>query len=291
MDFPVASPQIGSGPTAPHVLSRRGALGRLAGLLAAGAWPGAVGRAATAAGTERAVRFVVINDFHHEDADCDPWMEALFRQVARTEGAAFCLGLGDLANSGKRESLESMARLSALAGMPFHPTPGNHDLDESPVEGYYAEVFPERRNYTISLNGWQFVVVDTTDGAKWKDTTIAADTFDWLRDTMPSLDPEAPTVLATHFPLAAQVSMCPLNAENLLARFVGYNLRGVFSGHFHGQTANARGVLELVTNVCVSRVRGNHDGTNFKGYWVCDGLPDGALRREFVAFAGVAPPV
>ena len=48
----------------------------------------------------------------------------LFRQVAKTEGAAFCFGLGDFANSGKRESLQTMARLAQLTDMPFYPTRG-----------------------------------------------------------------------------------------------------------------------------------------------------------------------
>lgn len=286
----MANPEIGSlflvTPSAS--LTRRAMMGRLAGLLAVGAWPGALrAQPVSPRSGVGSIRFVATNDCHHEEAACDPWMEALFRQVALTEGAAFCFGLGDLANSGKRESLASVARLSELAGMPFYPTPGNHDLDLAPVEGFYEEVFPERRNYAFTQNGWQFVVVDTTEGVKWKDVMIADETLAWLDETMPTLDPAKPMVLATHFPVAAQVEMCPLNAESLLARFVGYNLRGSFSGHFHGQTANQQGAATLVTNVCVARVRGNHDGTDFKGYWVCDGATDGTLTRTFVPFAGV----
>jgi len=263
-------------------------MGRLAGLLAMGAWPGAV-RAADRSSREPvgSLRFVVTNDYHHEEAACDPWLAALFDQVAATEGSAFCLGLGDLANTGKRESLASVARLAERAGMPFYPSPGNHDLDLSPVDGFYAEIFPGRRNYAFSRDGWQFVVVDTTEGDKWKDVTISDDTLTWLDQTLPSLDPLAPTVIGTHFPLSGNVQMCPLNAENLLAKFVGYNLVGTFGGHFHGQTENKRGRTALVTNVCVARVRGNHDGTDFKGYWVCDGAPDGTLTRTFVPFTGV----
>lgn len=262
-------------------------MGRLAGLLALGMWPGAVTRAAERGLSKAgAVRFVVTNDFHHENETCSQWMEALFSQVARTEGAAFCFCLGDLANSGKRESLVQMDRLMAMTGMPYYVTPGNHDLDLSPVDGYYEEVFPARRNYAFSQHGWQFVVVDTSEGNKWKDVRIADETFAWLDENLPTLDPTAPTVLMTHFPLAADVRMCPLNAEKLLARFLGFNLRGTFSGHFHGQTLKQQGTCEMVTNVCVARVRGNHDGTDFKGYFVCDGAGDGTLSREFVPFVG-----
>jgi 3',5'-cyclic AMP phosphodiesterase CpdA len=234
------------------------------------------------------IRFVVTNDFHHEDATCDPWMEALFRQVAMTEGAAFCFGLGDLANRGKRASLATMARLCRLAGMPFYPTPGNHDLDESPVTGYFSELFPDRLNYTFTQNGWQFVVIDSTDGVVWENSTIRAETLAWLDATLPTLDPCAPTVLATHFPLAADIPYAPLNAGEVLTRFNGLNLRGVFSGHYHANTVRRRGDYDLVTCAGVGCVRANHDGSAGKGYLVCDGSPTGELNHRFVPFAGGA---
>lgn len=265
-------------------------MGHLAALLALGAWPGA--RAAevsknTPKQPAQPIRFVVVNDFHHDTPECDPWMEKLFRQIATTDGASLCLGLGDLANTGKRESLQAMHRLSVHAGMPFHPTPGNHDLDLSPVDGFYEEVFPKHRNYVIHHAGWQFVIIDTTEGNKWKDVVISKTTLDWLDQTLPTLDPLAPTVLATHFPLASEAPMCPLNADSVLARFIGHNLRGVFGGHFHGRTSSPRGDISLQTNACVARVRDNHDKSPHKGYFVLDGDVDGRLKTTFVEFKGL----
>jgi 3',5'-cyclic AMP phosphodiesterase CpdA len=235
----------------------------------------------------QAIRFVVVNDFHHQGPECDPWMEALFKQIAGTEDAAFCLGLGDFAHEGKRESMEVIQRLSAAAGMPFHPVPGNHDLDESPVDGFYAEVFPGCRNYLVRHKGWQFVLIDSTDGNKWQDVTISESTLDWLERTLADLDPDAPTVLCTHFPLASEVPMCPLNAGAVLVRFRGHNLRGVLGGHFHGRTSTPHGDIRLVTNACASRVCDNHDDTPEKGYLVVDGTSDGRLSWRFVEFKGV----
>jgi Calcineurin-like phosphoesterase len=275
-------------PESPRAITRRGTLGGLGALLAMGAWPGA--RAAETAirpaSQPKPIRFVAVNDFHHENKDCDPWMEKLFRHIAATEGAALCLGLGDLANTGKRESMQAILRLSALAGIPFHPTPGNHDLDLSPVDGFYEEVFPNQRNYLIRHSGWQFILIDSTEGTKWQDVTISKSTFDWLDKTLPSLDPLAPTVLATHFPLASGVRMCPLNADAVLARFIGHNLRGVFGGHYHARTSSPRGDIRLVTNACASRVRGNHDGSPEKGYLIVDGDAMGQLKASFVLFTG-----
>jgi hypothetical protein len=269
-----------------HPLTRRGALSGLGTMLALGAWPGA--RAAERSQVKpEAIRFVAANDFHHQTEACDAWMEALFKQIAGTENAAFCLGLGDLADQGKLESLEAIKRLSAHAGMPFHPVPGNHDLDLTPVDGHYEKVFPGHRNYVIREKGWQFVMIDSTEGNKWQNTTVSKDALEWLDETLPTLDPLAPTVLGTHFPLASEVRMCPLNADAVLARFIGHNLRGVFGGHFHGRTTTPRGEIRLVTNACVSRVRDNHDDTPQKGYLVVDGTPDGGLETAFVEFKGI----
>jgi hypothetical protein len=259
----------------------------MAAMLAAGAWPGARAAAGQpAGGGVLPVRFVVTNDLHHEDANCDGWMEALFRQIAGTERAVACFGLGDLANRGTLASLQAMKRLSALAGMPFLPCPGNHDLDESPVSGHYESVFPGRRNYVWKHAGWQFLVLDSTEGAKFQEVEISKDTLDWLDATLPELDPAAPLVLGTHFPLAAEVRMCPVNADAVLARFIGHNLRGVFGGHFHGRTVSPRGSIQLRTCACVSRVRDNHDKSPEKGYLVVDGDAAGDLQVEFVRFGG-----
>lgn len=267
----------------PHHTSRRG---MLATLLAMGMWPGA--RAAETGGcSASAIRFVSLNDPHHEDEGCDAWMEALFRQVAGTPDATLCFALGDLANSGKLKSLETIQRLSVLTEMPFYPCPGNHDLDESPADGFYESIFPGRRNYVVKTNGWQLVVIDTTEGTKYQKTTVSKTTLDWLDATLPDLDARAPTVLLTHFPLASELQYCPLNAEDVLARFTRHNLRGVFGGHFHGRTRNVRGDLALQTCACVSRVRNNHDGSAEKGYFVVDGAADGSLRSEFVEFGGI----
>lgn len=258
-------------------------------MLAMGAWPGARAAETSAVPPREAVepiRFVAANDFHHENPDCDPWMEKLFQQIATTPKASFCLGLGDLANTGKSECLQAMKRLSSHAGMPFHATPGNHDLDLSPVDGFYEQVFPNQRNYLIRHAGWQFVLIDSTEGNKWQEVNISKSTLAWLDTTLPTLDPLAPTVLATHFPLASEVRMCPLNADAVLARFIGHNLRAVFGGHYHARTSSPRGDIQLITNACVARVRDNHDKTPEKGYLVVDGDAHGRLTTSFVRFTG-----
>jgi len=58
-------------------VTRRAALGQLAALLGAGIWPGALRAAETRSGGAGAVRFAVLNDLHHDSAECDAWFERL----------------------------------------------------------------------------------------------------------------------------------------------------------------------------------------------------------------------
>lgn len=264
------------------VCTRREAMGRFAGLLAAGLWPGALRAAAEVTAAE--FTFVAANDFHHHEPACDAWFARLFRQIAAHEGVGFCLGLGDLAHKGQPASMAAVARLAAEAGLRFYVTPGNHDNDLEESTALFARQLPGRINYRFDHRGWEFIVIDSTEGKKWQDVHIGPSTLAWLDAELPKVDPRQPVVLCTHFPLAASTPLCAANAEEVLGRFTGHNLRLVLGGHHHGRTEAKRGKYALVTNACCSRVAGNHDGTTTKGYWLCRTTATGAVRREFVEF-------
>ena len=266
--------------------SRREALGKLAALLAAGLWPGALRAAAEGGQTAGEFTFVAANDFHHREPACEAWFAALFRQIAAHGRVDFCLGLGDLADKGQPESIATIARLAQAAGLRFHATPGNHDNDLEESTAVFDRVLPGQLNYSFAHRGWQFVVIDSTDGKKWGLTHVRPATLAWLDSALAKLDPRQPLVLATHFPLASSTPLCPVNAEEVLARFVNHNLRLVLGGHHHGRTEALRGAYTLVTNACCSRVAGNHDGTTTKGYWLCHARAAGRVDREFVEYVG-----
>jgi hypothetical protein len=101
---------------------------------------------------------------------------------------------------------------------------------------------------------------------------------------VPLLDPRAPTVVFTHFPLGSIGWMTPLNAADALNRFSGLDLRAALCGHFHGCTAREHLSAALVTTACCSRLRHNHDGTLPEGWLVCTAHADGRLERRFVEF-------
>ncbi len=264
--------------------TRREAIGSLSALLAAGLWPGALRAAATGPAPYEEFTFVALNDFHHREPACDPWFEALFKQVAAHQAAAFCLLLGDLADAGAPASFTTIRRLATATKFPFHAVPGNHDCPANNSYAAYAEAFPDSFNYSFTHRGWQFVALDTSEGTKYTQTHIQPATFQWLDRELPKLDPLKPTVICTHFPLSAKTPNCPLNAEDLLQRFLKFNLRLTLGGHYHGKTLEKRDHLELVTNACCSRVAPNHDGTKDKGYWLCQTKADGVVERAFQLF-------
>lgn len=271
----------------PLRISRREALTRLplGTLLAMGLWPGA--RAAGADATGESFRFLVVNDLHHLNAECDPWFEALVTQMRRHEDAAFTLLLGDLAETGERGNLAAVRDHFERLGKPVYVQIGNHDYRSATDRAAYEDLFPDRINYSFTNGGWQFVGIDSTQGTDWQNTEVRPGTLAWLDATLPSLNRQRPTVLFTHFPLASTTQLAPRNADAVLRRFLDFNLRGVFSGHWHGLTQSRFQQADVVTNVCCAHSRGNHDGSKEKGYWQVM-AQDGELRREFVPFTGAA---
>jgi Icc-related predicted phosphoesterase len=266
------------------MLTRRQLLLRSpAALLAAGLWPGAL-----AAGDKEtdSFSFLVVNDLHSLNEKCRPWFEKVARQMAaHSEKPVLLTIAGDLSDEAKPEPLAAAKDIFASLKLPVHVVPGNHDYTPKQERKAYDDLFPKQLNHAFDHGGWQFVALDTTEGTKASGTVIAADTLNWLDANLPKLDKKKPTVIVTHFPLGEGVKMRPNNANDLLKRFLEFNLRAVYSGHFHSFTEKKAGDTVLTTNKCCSFARGNHDGTKEKGYFLV-AAKDGKLERQFVEVKG-----
>lgn len=249
-------------------------------LLGPALWPGR-----TALAANRPIgpfTFVALNDTHFQTDRCGAWFDRVLRRIkSHRPRPAFCLVLGDLSEHGTSLELAAMQdSLRQLPG-PWHAVPGNHDYETPTSRTAYDTLYPGQANYWFLHRGWQFVGLDTTDGNKYVDTRIQPAVFRWLEAQASRLDPTRPTVVFTHFPLARGVAMRPANAEDLLARFEGWNLMAVLSGHYHGLTENRCGRAVLTTGACCAHSRENADGTQAKGYLLCEAAPEG-LRHQFV---------
>ena len=265
-----------------HSLTRRAAL-RLASapLLALGA-----GRFAQAADAAEGFTFIAVNDLHFSDEECAPFFRNVVARMRESAPkAAFCLMVGDIADGGTAAQYAPLREIFAGLGVPLHAVPGNHDYVTDLDRTAYDAAFPGKLNYVFQERGWQFIGLDSTQGTDYDKTKISDATLAWFDATLPKLDAAAPTVAFTHFPLGAGVVYRPLNADEVLGRLRKLNLRGTFSGHWHGLNEQRLDRADLVVNRCCARIRGNRDGSPLKGWWVCNAAPDGTLTRRFVALA------
>lgn len=256
-------------------------------LLTLGLWPGRL-RADDLKST-RDFTFLVVNDLHFSDEECWPWFEeAVTAMNASARDAEFCLLCGDLADRGAVDQHRGIRDSFEKLGIPLCPTIGNHDYLTQTDRRPYEDTFKDQINYNFDHGGWQLVGIDTTEGDAWQDTKVSPETFAWLDENLPKLARRKPTILFTHFPLGADVPMRPLNADDVLARFLEFNLGAVFCGHFHGYTERSLGNALITTDRCCARICANHDGSKEKGWFVCRAKASGEVTREFIEFK---PPV
>jgi len=249
-------------------------------LLALGAWPGCARWSGQR--TSGTFSFAVINDAHFQSPQCPAWFEQVSASIrAQPSRPEFCLMVGDLAEHGTSSELGSMRDVLVSLKTPAHAVIGNHDYVSNLDRSAWDQLYPESLNYQFEHRGWQFLGLDSSHGTRYRNTTIQPATLGWLADNLRKLDPARPTVVFTHFPLGAFVPSRPLNADEVLARFLDFNLVAVFNGHFHGFTERHSGLTTLTTNRCCAISRDNHDGSTEKGYFLCTAA-DGQLQREFV---------
>ena len=256
-------------------------------LLALGLWPGRLRAGESSAPGD--FTFVVMNDLHFREEACAAWFEqAIVAVKDSAPDARLCLIAGDLADDGQVEQLAGVRDAFRKLGIPTYSAIGNHDYRDAKDRRSYEDNFRGQINYAFDHGGWQFIGLDTTEGVKWRDTKVSSTTLAWLDENLPKLDKRKPTVIFTHFPLGAGVSMRPLNADAVLNRFLDFNLSAAFCGHYHGLTELALRGATIVTGRCCSRVRGNHDGSREKGWFVCRATASGELERRFVEFKPIA---
>lgn len=261
-------------------LTRRELLKMSAGaLLAAELWPGRL--AAAPRDTDQASwSFIAVNDLHYREAACRPWFDHVVAAMkVSAPGAAFGLLAGDLSDGAEKEQLTGIQEAFIPLKTRIYATPGNHDYHGDGDCSAYLKVFPEQTNQLFEIHGWQVLGLDTCDGTHFDQSHIQQATLKWVDEIVPRLDRHKPTILFTHFPLAAGVAHRPVNADQLLEKLLEVNLRLVLGGHWHGWSENTVRTTTLVTNRCCSRVVGNHDGSPLKGWTVCEVAGDQITRR------------
>jgi 3',5'-cyclic AMP phosphodiesterase CpdA len=271
----------------PFTLSRRQMMKLSAGaLLAAGLWPRS-SRAADAAA--KPLTFLQVNDFHYAEDACAPFFEGLVKKINAIPNAALLLIAGDLLDDGTAAQAGAIKNILAQLKIPYHLTCGNHDYHTQTDRAAFTAAFGDRLNTSFEVEGWQFVGLDSADGTKSSNVDAHKETLDFAASLPAKLDKNKPTVLFTHFPLAAGVNMRIRNADTLLEPFKQLNLVATFSGHYHAFTEKTIPTnITATTNVCCSHKRANHDNKFQKGFLLLEAA-DGKLKRTFVDYGTDAP--
>ena len=241
---------------------------------------------ARAAVAEDGLEFIAVNDLHFSDEMCVPFFQNVVARMRESAPkAVLALISGDLADRGTPEQFAALRACLDRLGVPVFPVPGNHDYLTDDDRTAYDTAFPGRSNYVHTHGGWQFIGLDSTQGMDFDGTEISAAALAWCDENLPKLDARAPTVAFTHFPLGPGTTYRPRNADALLARLDKLNLRGTFSGHWHGLNEQHIHNADVIVSRCCARVRENRDGSPLTGWWVCHAAPDGTLTRRFIALA------
>jgi 3',5'-cyclic-AMP phosphodiesterase len=264
--------------------SRRGFLARTAALtLTAGLWPGRVLAGDAAKGEAGDFDFIAVNDVHFNDPKlCAPWFENAFDAMkASAPKAEFVLLSGDLTTSANAKEFGGIREALERLKLPVHVTPGNHDVTDDGQRTLFESYFPKRVNYALEHRGWQLFSLNSAESCATDHTSIPQDTLQWLDDNIKKFEPGKPTIISTHYPLGRGLVYRPAKSDDLLKRFVKFNLQAVFNGHWHGYTETLLGEATVTTNRCCSRVRRNHDGSPLKGWFVCQARA-GKITRRFV---------
>jgi len=248
-------------------------------LLAAQLWPGALAAGEPAAGK---FTFIAVNDLHYLDDKSGPWLEKVVKQMnAHDPAPKFVLVVGDVTEHATAAQVKPAKEILDTLQVPYYTVIGNHDYLDQQDRSTYDKAFPGRINYHFEHAGWQFLGLDSSDGKKYQQVSVAADSLKWLETAVAKLNPKQPTVLFTHFPFGSLVPYQLQNVDAVLERLKEVNLQAIFNGHFHGWTERTVAGTLATTNRCCSIARKNHDLSVEKGYLLCR-AEEGKISREFV---------
>ena len=274
-------------PRPPRNITRRemlrlSALGA-GGLLASGFWPGTLFANHDPVPTGPIdFQFAVLNDLHYRDKRCGEWFPKLVANILQQKPRPqFCLLAGDIAENGVSAQLGPVREIFATLGMPVHTIIGNHDHLPNGDCSAFTQLFGNRLNQRFEHHDWQFLTLDTTQGRSVYRTKISDTTLHWLDKTLPDIDKKRPLVICTHFPLGWNL-LRPLNASALLDRLKPYNLRSIYSGHWHGISEfHVNHGVPASTDRCASWWRANHDFSSEHGYYLCTAR-QGTISHRFI---------
>jgi 3',5'-cyclic-AMP phosphodiesterase len=317
-----------------HLITRRDSILAL-GATAAGAfaWNAGIARASVdeaAQPRRRALRVAHLTDVHVEpELRAGEGMAACFHHVQKlSDKPELILTGGDhiMDSFGADDARTTLQWdlwhrvLKGECGVPVRSCIGNHDIwgwDKTNSQSTGNEsnwgkrratdmLHLDERYYAFTQNGWQFVVLDSTQPATTSGDSYCAylddAQYDWLERTLAATPAATPIVVLSHIPILSAAAMLFSATErgdfkaggglmhtdcaklkNLFARHS--NVKLCISGHLH---LCDRVEYNGVTYICNGAVSGNwwkgrHRDCD-EGYAVLDLFDDGSFDHEYIKY-------
>jgi 3',5'-cyclic AMP phosphodiesterase CpdA len=171
--------------------------------------------------------FIVMSDLHIYNGGSDTAAAIKDRIV---DSDRFILVAGDISQEGSTADLTMFKSYMSHTGLPFYPSPGNHDLYYSGWDNYKAVL--GRDCYSVTAGPVRIIAFDSANG------TLGPKQKDWLENELKS-STEALKFVFTHFnffsphPWELQQYTDIREVYYLLDLFGDYKVSYTFTGHSH----------------------------------------------------------
>jgi len=227
--------------------------------------------------------FATIGDLHVLDARSTAIVSRAVRAINEDERIRFTAVLGDIATDAKFGELHMAKMTLDKLEKGYYAVPGNHDVDTKSLEPFasYERLFGEP-HWVFEDFGWVFMGINSCEGAK-SDVVIQPDEIEWLQKKLKRVSRRKPIALFAHHPFNPNTKAYRVgNADEVIGLFGAHHLKLIAAGHFHGNQVEEQNGILFTTTACCSDTRGNHDGTEAKGYRLFH-IEKDRIETEFVA--------
>lgn len=208
--------------------------------------------------------FAIFSDLHVCDTlpqNLDDLQRAI-DEVNERADLAFVLVCGDITHNGDTKSLRLAKQMLDGLRIPYYVVPGNHDtrVSESATVDF-GRIFGDS-HFRLFFNDYLFLGINSSPMLRRNDAHVSPQELAWLTHHLKKAGRKQPVYVVLHHPLQNGDVDNWYAVTDLLR---GYNVQGVFCGHYH---RNAVLDFDGITGVVLrSTLRGNG---SVGGYTVCD---------------------
>jgi 3',5'-cyclic AMP phosphodiesterase CpdA len=246
-------------------------------------------------------RFVYFTDVHLEEGkNAVQGFESALKKINELNPDFVISGGDNIADAlavpyEKADMLYTMYKdIIKKLNMPIYNILGNHDVfgsqKKSGVESTHPEfgkkMFARRLNktyYAFDHKGWHFIVLDSVliDSEGNYFGNVDLEQRDWLKDHLPSIDPEIPIIISMHVPFYSIIPQMDKrfrgevftvnNSAQVLDLFKDHNLKAVLQGHVHYHEVIEAGGVHFISGgaVCGAWWDGSNKGVE-EGFLLLD---------------------